>query len=109
MSLDVHRTYSMQPPAVITDTGDTDIADPPEGCQVLVHRLILTNENAAARTVTLKPTGGTPALPLSIEPYTTLDLDELQWDEAAPGEAAVLNISGSDVTAYVDFSFERAG
>lgn len=105
MSFQNQRVYSLKV-ATVTATGDTEIVAIAKPYRCIVHRMTIANSNASARTVYLKPTGGSAGYTLVVGPTDTIDVDEIMYDAAPPGTSVTVNISGTNVTVRIEYSVQ---
>lgn len=90
----------------ITSTGELVAAA--AGVRQIVHRLIIANTDASDRTVTLSVTGGGGvSLPVAVKAGTTVDLDELLYNQAVEGKSVTVTISGGTVNVHVQYSLHK--
>lgn len=105
MSLDANARYGLSF-RNMTSTGEL-VAAAATYTQI-VHRLIITNTGGTDQTVTLSVTGGGGvSLPVAVKAGTTVDLDELLYNQAREGQSVTVTISGGTVTVHVQYSLHK--
>lgn len=102
MSLQTNDRYGLR---FVNKTSSGAIKAAAAGKRQIVHRLIIANTDASDRTVTIAPTGGTGvSLVIAVKAGSTVDLDELCYDQSPPGDSVTVTISGGTVTVHVQYS-----